>query len=420
MPAGTYRVVCTGFNSGTNVDYGSVIVNGRKLPMPVLGNKADEFAAIKNDVNAAAKVRGLYDDAYTVQGFDILAAGKLLDDNKDLFTVDYYVTITEEDVTNGKNYISLGFSNNNTDDVDAVNYPVFADNFQLFYCNLNYVTYLSANNTNEESIDKFAYERPTDLYLRRSFTPGWNSIVLPFDITVGSLSEFGDGVKLSVLEGINPNRPSQIKFVNTSVLKAGECGLIWVPKDAKPNFGSTSETKDLQVLTAPLNDKDAKVETKKIHGPLYLIKGVKRTGNVNSEGKLEFENVVTKPYETAAGTLQFTGYYYKPKNGTDNVKWDANSYIMENGGMYHLATDWGTIYGTTWCLKDVEGGNKVLEINGVVDEVTAIDGVIFGNNTVKITDKVYNINGQCVGTNANIDRLPKGLYIVNGKKVVVK
>lgn len=32
--------------------------------------------------------------------------------------------------------------------------------------------------------------------------------------------------------------------------------------------------------------------------------------------------------------------------------------------------------------------------------------------------KVYSINGQYAGT--NIERLPKGLYIVNGKKMVVK
>ncbi|MFC2711185.1 MAG: hypothetical protein ACFN1G_06735 [Hoylesella oralis] len=36
------------------------------------------------------------------------------------------------------------------------------------------------------------------------------------------------------------------------------------------------------------------------------------------------------------------------------------------------------------------------------------------------TDKVYNLSGQCIGTYDQIERLPRGLYIVNGKKYVLE
>ena len=102
-------------------------------------------------------------------------------------------------------------------------------------------------------------------------------------------------------------------------------------------------------------------------------------------------------------------------------KFPAGSYVMDNGNMYHLANPWGTIYATMWCLTEPDANSsapKMFNINGVVDSaVTSIGGVEFDNGAAG-NDKVFNLSGQCVGNGADIDRLPKGLYITNGKKVV--
>lgn len=49
-------------------------------------------------------------------------------------------------------------------------------------------------------------------------------------------------------------------------------------------------------------------------------------------------------------------------------------------------------------------------------EITAIES-LDGQSLAPVTGKVYNLGGQYVGT--SLDGLPKGLYIVNGRKVVV-
>ena len=51
-----------------------------------------------------------------------------------------------------------------------------------------------------------------------------------------------------------------------------------------------------------------------------------------------------------------------------------------------------------------------------------IDGVEISDNPTNGDDnRVYNVSGQYVGTGADtFNALPKGVYVVNGKKVVVK
>ena len=52
-------------------------------------------------------------------------------------------------------------------------------------------------------------------------------------------------------------------------------------------------------------------------------------------------------------------------------------------------------------------------------ELTDIEG-IEAEIGVAADGKVYNLNGQAVNNNGSLDGLPKGIYIVNGKKYVVK
>ena len=88
------------------------------------------------------------EDAYDYQELDVIAAAQLLEENKDLFTVEISVKLETDGST-----LEIGFGNENTDETDAFNYPVFADYFQVFYDNIEYVTYISANNADVEKID---------------------------------------------------------------------------------------------------------------------------------------------------------------------------------------------------------------------------------------------------------------------------
>ena len=64
-----------------------------------------------------------------------------------------------------------------------------------------------------------------------------------------------------------------------------------------------------------------------------------------------------------------------------------------------------------------EGANITFIVN---DEATAIDG-LYINGQEYLTGDVYNVNGTYMGKAENVmSKLPRGVYIVNNKKVVVK
>jgi len=424
LPQGTYHVRCTAFNSGTNPEFGKMKVNGKEILLPLLKDKKADFDSKKSIMKEEAKSHLWLDDAYDYQRLDVIAAAQLLEENKDLFTAEISVKLENDGST-----LEIEFDNENTNETDAFNYPVFADNFQVFYDNIEYVTYISANNAVEGNIDKYAYDQPTELYVRRAFTKGkWNSIVLPFDIDEENVvTAFGNDARLSKLEGINPERPTQIKFNYTSTLKAGECGLIWIPESAKVECETSSDSKTVNVLSAaitsstPKNEIARKLKKVTFYGPLYNFGNVTRPDD-NGDGLVEFSSTVSKNYTTAAGTLEYKGYYYKPKNGQNNEKWPEKSYIVYEGDMYHLSSDWGVKYATMWYLKDPQDTymSRTFVINGIADNtVTEISGVVIDNGMDE-TGRIYNLNGQYMGDNASKDNLPKGLYIMNGKKFIVR
>lgn len=430
LPNGTYHVRCTAFNSGTNPEFGKMKVNGKEILLPLLKDKKADFDNKKSFMKEEAKTHLWLEDAYDYQRLDVIAAAQLLEENKDLFTVEISVKLENEN-EKGNNTLVIEFGNENTSETGAFNYPVFADNFQVFYDNIEYVTYISANNAVEANIDKYAYEQPVELYVRRAFTKGkWNSIVLPFDIDEENVTTaFGNDARLSKLEGINPERPTQIKFNYTSTLKAGECGLIWIPESAVAVCETSSDSKGFKVLgypitsSTPKNEIAGKLINKTFSGPLYNFGNVTRPDNdSNDDGYVVFSNTVSKNYKTDAGTLEYKGYYYKPKNGQDNEKWPEGSYIVYDGDMYHLSSDWGVKYATMWYLKDPQNASmsRTFVINGIADNtVTEISGVVIDNGKAE-TGRIYNLNGQYMGDNASKDNLPKGLYIMNGKKFIVR
>ena len=65
--------------------------------------------------------------------------------------------------------------------------------------------------------------------------------------------------------------------------------------------------------------------------------------------------------------------------------------------------------------KETDFGANVRFV--VDDEVTDIEGV---PSAADETGAVYTLNGQLIGKDIDVKSLPKGIYIMNGKKVSVK
>lgn len=301
----------------------------------------------------------------------------------------------------------------------------FFDNFQLFYMG-DKQWYLDATNTstseftttkndndnyhtpsgiNHNPAGDDHYEYPVTYNIRRYFNlDKWESLILPCTLTGDQVKQTFGGdkeVKLSVFDKVEG---TCVKFrsVNpdTEGIVAGKPYIIKVGKKAD------IETKN-DVYTFPWGNSI----TVKVKGPIYQVKGVVPP-TFNGDG-------VTTEEEISGGyKVQFHGFYY------DKGAAPAHAYVVNNGNMYHLSSDWNNFVGTSWyiTITDAQGNAKALSFSFDGDSsTTAIENVTRQEDAAVQTDGfVYNLSGQRVGTRNNMSNLSSGIYIVAGKKVVVK
>lgn len=290
--------------------------------------------------------------------------------------------------------------------------------------------------TNTDGIDEYKYGYARQFNLVRDFgdlnetgdkikTPKWEALVLPVNLTATQVrNAFGDDVKLSKLVGL-ANNGNQIRFEavdlasnpNATVILAGDCYVIKVTK--APEVARDIAYKfDVYSNDEFTGDKKVPVI---YYGPIYQIDGLTRTSKLGdliaaNEGSYA-DGVVTKTYKTSDGELTYTGYFY----WNQTVPKDA--YVVSRGKMFYLDADntWANLTGTMWKLEGTSfTGAKELSIDfGDGDITNGISGITADEENTNATG-VYNLNGQKVSDGTTTDNLPKGIYIVNGKKHVVR
>lgn len=287
--------------------------------------------------------------------------------------------------------------------------------------------------SNIDGIDEYQYGYARQFNLVRDFgdtsenkvtNPKWEALVLPVNLTVSQVrNAFGENVQLSELVGLADNG-HQIRFStvklnlnnpNGIAIKAGGCYVIKVTK--APEVGRDDKyTFDIYNSTFG----DYKVPMT-YYGPIYQIDGVTREDALtelidkNQTGSYK-DGVVTKTYTTKDGNLKFTGYFYWNPDGVNNA------YVVSRGKMFYLTTPWKNLTGTMWKLEDDNnGGAKELSVDfGDGDITNGISNItVEGENNVNATG-IYNLNGQKVSDGTSTESLSKGIYIVNGKKYVVR
>ena len=300
----------------------------------------------------------------------------------------------------------------------------FFDNFQLFYMG-DKQWYLDATN---KSTSEFAITQNTDGYytpsginrnpegenhyeypviynIRRYFNVGkWESLILPCTLTPDQVKQTFGGdqeVKLSAFEKVDG---TCVKFRTVDLDKEGiVAGTPYIIKVGKK---ADIETKNIEYTFPWGNNTMVKVK-----GPIYQVKGVVPPTFSGSD--------VTTEEEISGGyKVQFHGFYY------DKGAAPAHAYVVNNGNMYHLSSDWNNFVGTSWyvTITDAQGNAKALSFSFDGDSsTTAIENVTRQEDAAVQTDGfVYNLSGQRVGTRNNMSNLSSGIYVVAGKKVVVK
>lgn len=323
----------------------------------------------------------------------------------------------DKDSETGTLYIGAGKRANNGG-------YAFFDNFQLFYMGEK-EWYLDATNTSPEEFKitmngdgsytpsginhnptgNDQYKFPVTYNIRRYFHKDqWESLILPCTLTGDQVKQTFGGeneVKLSVFEKVE-GTCVYFKAVDLDKegIVAGRPYIIKVGKDAD------IKTKNDEYTFPWGNDANVKVK-----GPIYQVKGV-------VPPTFEGYGVTTDVKTFDDYEVQFYGFYYDPGAAP------AKAYVVNNGNMYHLTSAWNSFVGTSWyvTITDADGNAKALSFSFDGDSsTTAIENVTRQEDAAVQTDGfVYNLSGQRVGTRNNMSNLSSGIYIVAGKKVVVK
>lgn len=234
------------------------------------------------------------------------------------------------------------------------------------------------------------------MLLHRTFTKnadndkkGWNSIILPVDMTAAQVVEaFGENTQLAEFRALEDN---WIKFSTVNVAADGVVlhkntpYIIYPTKEPLGNYSYT-----IDGVTEILN------------GHVYVANGINYDDQTS-----DLTHIVN------GGGMTYTGSY------DSKTVVSADSYMFSKGDLVHTNKDHTVKAYRCWLKDDMHTGKMLMfSINGNgIDGTTDIH--VIEENKQNTNTGIYNLGGVRMNTN-NVDKLPKGVYVVNNKVVVKK
>ena len=230
---------------------------------------------------------------------------------------------------------------------------------------------------NTKALTAVGAKKTAKVTLYRDFKANtWTSIVLPFSVSNAMLKKvFGEDTKV-----IHFNRIDEEKNILYQMKHYHQMLVAGTPAIIKPS--------------------------KAVENPVF--DGVQVT-------KTTVDDVI------GVGKYNTVGSY---NNGTPIAQWSF--YINNTGVWKQLSAEGKTQIGTRAWIEgasaqmaiQVDGGFDDGETTGIY-EITVDDDNNIGSRT-NANGRIYNLNGQCVGNeNTDINSLANGIYMINGKKIVV-
>lgn len=234
------------------------------------------------------------------------------------------------------------------------------------------------------------------MLLHRTFTKsadnnkkGWNSIILPVDMTAAQVKQaFGEGVQMAEFDRLDNN---WIKFSTVNVAADG----VVLHKNTPYIIYPTKE---------PLGNYSYTIDgvTKILDGHVYVANGINyddQTSNLT--------------HTVNGGGMTYTGSY------DSKTVVSADSYMFSKGNLVHTNKEHTVKAYRCWLKDDMHTGKMLMfSINGNgIDGTTGIH--VIEENKQNTNTGIYNLGGVRMNTN-NVDKLPKGVYVVNNKVVVKK
>lgn len=199
----------------------------------------------------------------------------------------------------------------------------------------------------------------------------WNSFCVPFALNKDQVTQyFGEGTQLRTYEGRCEN--NIVYFATVDNIEAGK------PYIMKPG--------------------NAVVKNPTFEGVSMVATGLDENGNPQAVGD--------------ANTVQMKGIY----NHVTLVQDKTNIYIGAGNKFYYPADAEACQMNGLRAYFIVPEGTDIKKLRANLDGATTSLGEIF--DTEESNTPVYNLQGQCVGN--SLSTLKSGIYVQNGKKVVVK
>ena len=467
---GWYEIECAGFCQGNDAYlFARVIPDNR---VNDLENMFD-IPAVNEPTYAKVTLEKLPFGTYQKNNYEnCLEAGKELLRNRDNHRQKVWVLVSQEDYDSGKKTIRLGFRKDQAtqsalisggyydtdwvcvDDIRA-SYMGLAPVF--FYEDeedLNYLSHAEADRArflaNEYAPAQWNGRYAGAANLERTFKYKmvekdgeevksylWNSFSFPIPLTGEQIRHaFGDKATLAKIDGVGTLSQS------SQVLDFATVDLLTTENVVKPgHFYLLKPTKEPMNGTDPRGKVAAyydlgkiffSVESEKPSGydnPWLPLGTVMAQNNIssynNANDGVEYANYIQTP---GFETFTVSSGIYNGSTDTKDVYAPKGGYAVSNNTIYHLNKDtrikgfrgWITLtHPIEGEVENVTG----LAVDGImedIDETTGLELSTIMPATLPDDTPIYDICGRKVSTLENGHSLPRGIYIVNGKKFMVR
>lgn len=441
--SGRYQIECKGYSTTKKASLFAGVLNSDKTTM--IGK------AEKTTLNQVSNMSQAAQEALHVSEKNVDYAGKNFYGSRQYINT-VYVTVPADVINkDGEATIRFGIMvGDNQNDKTPVTtgkgeWTVF-DDFRILYA----AKALEEDLILDENREDLSYlvNCPTlmvnkTLHLNKSFTlDKWNSFILPVNLNKTQVLEtFGANARLAELTRLTD---TGIEFTSVNLLDDDSKPAIkaYVPYIIFPR----KLAKQTETYTATYKQKGGKGEQLYINIPAnhYVIGKVSMPStellkNMNTE-KWILKDPVGNNGITANGTFartfgkfssydETTGVYGKVTvegmedpiiSGRPRLEY---SYFFDKGNMYHSNGRPRGLRGFS-CWFETTGAQKTLKftLDGVSQGTTGIEDILadYEQPVSRFANGIYNLNGQLVKQGNSTAGLPSGMYIVNGKKCIVR
>lgn len=244
----------------------------------------------------------------------------------------------------------------------------------------------------DETLDDSRELTKATMVFHRTFKTGkWNSLILPVDMNADQVkAAFGEEAKVARFNRLED------KWIYFDMQADNNLHIEKnVPYIIKPTKQPTAVNRTYNV---------GGEKTKHINGLVYTVTGIVYT-----------DQTAPLQHEDTKNTNGMT-HYGSYKNPTVVP---ADSYILHNSGdMVHTAVEHPSIKSYRTWLRETTPSGETLQMR-VEQNDGPSTGIKVIEETAKNANAVYNVNGMRMNS-SNTNNLPKGVYIINNKKVVIK